>query len=72
MQIKLAKSADFFRISAKKQMSFDASFAKDIRTFLDFAEDCIDPTVIYAGDMTATVRGVKFENFKNTFKLFRK
>ena len=43
----------------------------EICTNLDFADDSIDPTVIYAGDMTATVRGVKFDNFKNTCKLFR-
>ena len=43
----------------------------EICTNLDYADDSIDPTVIYAGDMTATVRGVKFDNFKNTCKLFR-
>ncbi len=58
-------------VEIKAGMTFDASFAKDIRAFLDYAENCIDPTVIYAGDMTATVRGVKFDNFKNTCKLFR-
>ena len=58
-------------VEIKAGMTFDASFAKDIRAFLDFAEDCVDPTVIYAGDMTAAVRGVKFDNFKNIFKLFR-
>ena len=59
-------------VEIKAGKTFDPSFAKDIRAFLDFAEDCIDPTVIYAGDMTTTIRGIKFDNFKNTSKLFRR
>ena len=57
-------------VEIKAGMTFDASFANDIRAFLEFASDCIDPTVLYAGDATTTIRGIKFDNFKNTFKLF--
>jgi len=58
-------------VEIKAGMTFDPSFAKDIRAFLEFAADsnCVNPTVIYAGDTTATIRGVKFDNFKNTSAL---
>ena len=58
-------------VEIKAGMTFDSSFAKDIRSFLEFAEDCTNPTVLYAGDTTTTIRGVKFDHFKNTFKLFQ-
>ena len=57
-------------VEIKAGMTFDASFAKDIRAFLEFASDCVNPTVLYAGETTTEIRGVKFDNFKNTFKLF--
>ena len=57
-------------VEIKAGMTFDPSFAKDIRAFMEFADDCADPTVLYAGDTTTTIHGVKFDNFRNTFRLF--
>ena len=57
-------------VEIKAGMTFDASFANDLRKFMEFAPDCIRPTVLYAGDTTTAIRGVKFDNFKNTFTLF--
>ena len=51
-------------------MTFDASFAKDIRAFMEIAPDCVDPTMLYAGDMTTAVRGIRFGKFRNTCSLF--
>ena len=57
-------------VEIKAGMTFDPSFANDLRKFLSFAKDCVNPTVIYAGDTTTTIHGVKFDNFKNTCQLF--
>ncbi|MGI5925129.1 MAG: hypothetical protein ACOX9E_14375 [Lentisphaeria bacterium] len=51
-------------------MTFDPSFANDLRKFLAFAQDCVNPTVLYGGDTVATIQGVKFDSFKNTCRLF--
>ncbi|MBP5531659.1 MAG: hypothetical protein J6Y54_06500 [Lentisphaeria bacterium] len=53
----------------KAGMTFDPSFAKNIRAFMEIAEACVKPTVIYAGDTTTTINGVTFDNFRNTSKL---
>ena len=57
-------------VEIKAGMTFDPSFANDLRKFLSFAKDCVNPTVLYAGDTTATIHGIKFDNFKNTYQLF--
>ncbi len=51
-------------------MTFDPSFANDLRKFLSFAKDCVNPAALYAGDTSITIHGVKFDNFKNTCRLF--
>ena len=56
-------------VEIKAGMTFDPSFAKNIRAFLEIAEACVKPTVIYAGDTTTTINGVTFDNFRNTSKL---
>ena len=57
-------------VEIKAGMTFDPSFAKDLRKFLSFAKDCVNPTVLYSGDTTTTIHGVKFDSFKNTHQLF--
>ncbi|NMA40264.1 MAG: ATP-binding protein [Lentisphaerae bacterium] len=57
-------------VEIKAGMTFDPSFANDLRKFLSFAPNCVNPTVLYAGDTTATIHGVKFDSFKNTCQLF--
>ncbi len=56
-------------VEIKAGMTFDPSFAKNIRAFLEIATECVRPTVIYAGDTTTTINGVAFDNFRNTSKL---
>ncbi len=57
-------------VEIKAGMTFDPSFAGDIRAFLQFAPECVRPTALYAGETAATIRGVNFDNFKNTHRLF--
>ena len=57
-------------VEIKAGMTFDPSFANELRKFMDIATDCINPTVLYSGDTTATIHGVKFDSFRNTAKLF--
>ena len=57
-------------VEIKAGMTFDPSFAKELRKFLSFAKDCVNPTVLYSGDTTTTIHGVKFDSFKNTHQLF--
>ena len=57
-------------VEIKAGMTFDPSFANDLRAFSDFADDTFNQTVLYAGDATVTIRGVTFDNYKNTAKLF--
>lgn len=57
-------------VEIKAGMTFDPSFANDLRAFMEFAKDTEKPTVLYSGDTSTTIRGVKFDSFKNTSKLF--
>ena len=57
-------------VEIKAGMTFDPSFANELRKFMDIATDCINPTVLYSGDTIATIHGVKFDSFRNTAKLF--
>lgn len=57
-------------VEIKAGMTFDPSFANDLRAFMEFAKDTANPTVLYSGDTATTIRGVKFDSFTNTSKLF--
>lgn len=57
-------------VEIKAGKSFDPSFANNLRDFMEFAPHSVNPTVLYAGDTTTTIRGVTFDSFKNTSKLF--
>ena len=57
-------------VEIKAGMTFDPSFANEIRSFMTFTDDCIKPTVFYAGDVETEINGVHFGNFKNISKLF--
>lgn len=58
-------------VEIKAGRTLDPEFAKELRKFMGFAADeCINPTVIYAGDTTVTLQGVKFDNFRNISKIF--
>lgn len=57
-------------VEIKAGMTFDPSFANDLRAFMEFAKDAATPTVLYSGDTATTIRGVKFDSFTNTSKLF--
>jgi uncharacterized protein len=56
-------------IEIKAGKTLVPSFADDLRKFMDFPITCVSPTVLYAGDTPATIRGIKFDNFLNTAKL---
>lgn len=56
-------------VEIKAGRTFDPSFANELRKFINFAPDSINPTVLYAGDTTTTIHGIKFDNFKNSSKL---
>ena len=66
----LAKGHTVTPVEIKAGMTFDPSFAKEIRHFMELSNDCINPTVIYGGDTTTTINGITFDNFRNTYKLF--
>lgn len=57
-------------VEIKAGMTFDPSFANDLRAFMEFAKDTVRPTVLYSGDTATTIRGVNFDSFTNTSKLF--
>lgn len=56
-------------IEIKAGMTFDPSFANNLRAFMGFAENVVQPTVLYAGDTAVAIHGVKFDNFKNIGKM---
>ena len=56
-------------LEIKAGMSYDASFTDHLRKFSEMAENCVNPSVIYAGDLTPTIHGVSFKNFKDTAKI---
>jgi len=57
-------------VEIKAGMTLNPLFANDLRKFLSFAQDCVNPTVLYSGDTTTTIHGVKFDSFKNISQLF--
>jgi hypothetical protein len=53
-------------IEIKGGRTFDPSFTKNLQAFQKLTASVGQPTVIYAGDLTANVHGTAFVNFKDT------
>ena len=56
-------------VEIKAAMTFSSDFANHLKKFIQFAPNCVKPTVLYAGEENATLDGIHFENFRNTAKL---
>lgn len=56
-------------IEIKAGMTYDSSFADNLQKFVKLSGDCVNPTVIYAGDLTPKIHGISFDNFRNTAKI---
>lgn len=52
-------------VEIKSAKTYDMSMAKNIRSFLGFAENAVKPTVVYAGEENVIVQGISFVNFRN-------
>ncbi|MPM89130.1 hypothetical protein SDC9_136238 [bioreactor metagenome] len=56
-------------IEIKAGMTYDPSFANNLREFMKTAKDYINPTVLYGGEPSNVINGIAFDNFKNTAKV---
>ncbi|MDR3000069.1 MAG: ATP-binding protein [Fibromonadaceae bacterium] len=54
-------------IEIKAAQTYDSSLAKNIHSFLSFANNAIKPTIVYAGEQNVQVKGVSFVNFSSQF-----
>ena len=66
----LAQGRTLTPVEIKAGMTFDPSFANEIRRFIELADECVNPTVLYGGNTTTSINGVTFDNFRNASKLF--
>ncbi len=57
-------------IEIKASRTYDESMAKNLKKFVRFDERIQEPTVIYGGDLLATVNGISYRNFTSTAELF--
>ncbi len=65
----LNKERRLLPIEIKSAMTYDLAFAKNLRQFSGISGNVFSPSVIYAGDMEATVQEITFVNFRNTAAL---
>lgn len=56
-------------IEIKSARTFDASFTRPLEKFVSLAGSISLPSIVYAGDLTPTVNGVRFLNFADTAEL---
>lgn len=56
-------------VEIKAGKTFDPSFANELRRFIAFAGDCSNPTVLYSGDDSVEINGVRFDSFRNAADL---
>lgn len=52
-------------IEIKSSRTYDLSMCANLQKFAKLNEQIVSPTVIYAGEMDATIKGVHFANFAN-------
>jgi predicted AAA+ superfamily ATPase len=51
-------------IEIKSAKTYDFSMASNIRSFLNFADNTVKPTVVYAGEQNVSVKEISFVNFR--------
>ncbi len=56
-------------VEIKAGKTFDPSFANELRPFIAFAGDCCNPTVLYSGDASVEINGIRFDSFRNVANL---
>ncbi len=56
-------------IEIKAGMTYNSSFADNLHAFQSLTSQCVNPTVIYSGDLAATIKGVAFKNFRDTAQI---
>lgn len=56
-------------VEIKAGKTFDPSFANELRRFIAFAGDCCNPTVLYSGDASVEINGIRFDSFRNVANL---
>lgn len=52
----------------KSAMTWNLSFASNLKKFMKLSDEIHDPTVIYAGDLTPETESAKYINFRDTAK----
>jgi predicted AAA+ superfamily ATPase len=63
------RARDILPIEIKSGMTYDKSFATNLRSFCKAADSTQNPTVIYGGNQKAVTEGVSYINFRDTAKL---
>jgi len=53
-------------IEIKSARTYDASFTQPLKKFVAFAGSVSQPSIVYAGDLTPTINGIRFVNFADT------
>lgn len=56
-------------IEIKSARTYDASFTQPLKKFVTFAGAVSQPSIVYAGDLTPTINGIRFVNFADTVDL---
>ena len=56
-------------VEIKAGKTFDPSFVNELRRFIAFAGDCCNPTVLYSGDASVEINGIRFDSFRNVANL---
>lgn len=56
-------------VEIKAGKTFDPSFANELRRFIAFAGGCCNPTVLYSGDASVEINGIRFDSFRNVANL---
>lgn len=68
----LNRGRQLLPVEIKSAMTYDLSFAGNLRKFTSIASNTVSPTVIYAGDIATEVKGVDFVNFRDTANVINK